>query len=106
MPDVAGGQPVPLKEGLFERKNTEKTVERAPHHRQAVLTPSPYLRSHQINDRDAHPLQPASQAQVKIGTIRENGDFGTAAFYLAEQFPVLAVDSGNVPEHLDQANDG
>jgi hypothetical protein len=41
---------------------------------------------------------------VEIGTIRENGDFGTAAFYFAEQLAVLPVDSGNVPEHLDEAD--
>ena len=68
--------------------------------------PCPGLRRDQVEHGNPHLVQLYGQPQVEIGTVSQDGCSGPHGFRCAYQLAEFAVNTRDVVQHLDQADDG
>ena len=88
MSDIGGVDAVPGEKFRLEREDAKQLVDRAAYQRQPAFAPRPYLRRHQIENRNAQLLEPARNTQMEIGTIGQDRDLGLLGARGLQQFPV------------------
>lgn len=62
------------------------------------------MRRHEVDNRNSHFAQLPCDAQMKVGGIGEDGKIGLFLTRGLKQPPVFAIDTGQVFDHFDQAN--
>jgi hypothetical protein len=90
---------------LFEWKQAKKPIHKLPNDPYATLPPGPSLRGDEIVNGDAEPLEPASNPQVKIGTVRQQGSSRGISTRKIDKLPIFTVDPRQMPDHLRQSHD-
>ena len=88
------------------RTYDKKPVDDAAHDFDPAFAPSPDLGRHEINHRDAQPLEFAGGAQVKIRRIGENGQGRFALGGGADQLAEATPDAGQMRDHFDDSDYG
>ena len=104
MSDVVRIDAVGAKEGFLEGEDAQQAVDRGAHGRQPALAPRPDLRGYQVHARDTQPLQAPGHAQVKVRAVGEDGRRRALRRRGRAQFPVLAVNTGNVRNNFEDAD--
>ena len=93
-------------EGLFEGEDDEHLRDALLDPAEALPFPGPELGGDEPDDGDVAVGEVAGDAEVDVGEIDEDGGGGWFSFDGADEFAVLAVDEGGVPEDLGDAHVG
>src|SRR5436189_191214 len=64
-------------------------------------TPSPYLRGHQVDDRNSGRFKPGRQAQVKVRRIGQDRQIRRVLARRVEQLAIFAINARDMRRHLD-----
>src|SRR5690242_855444 len=102
MADVPSRHAMFPEEIFFKRENAQQPVDGAAYQRQSPFPPGPGLRRDQVDNGNPLALEPPGDAQMEIGRIGEDRKPWVARAGGSNQFPVLAPDARQMPEHLDQ----
>ena len=94
------------EELLLERENAEQPGNVPPHSLEPAFAPRPRLRGYQINHRYAQFLQLSREPQVEIRAVCQDGKVRAVLPGGPNQFPELLVNTWNVSDDLNEANDG
>src|SRR5262245_11657968 len=106
MPNVLHINPVLAIELNFKREDTQDLRDPALHAANAVLTPSPKLRRHEVNDRHAAAVKFAGNAEVEGGRVNHNCQVGACDFGSANQPVKFRINFGQMTEDLSHAKNG
>ena len=106
MPDECRLDVVVAKERLFEREDAKQLIDEFLDQPHPPLAPGPDLRSHVVEDGNILAVQLASQPQVKIGRVGQDGKPRFLAPGRGGQAPELAPDARDVSDNLEDPHDG
>ena len=106
MADELGVDAALAVEGLLEWKDDEHLGDALLDPAKTVALPGPELWRDEPYDGDAGAAQVASEAEVHVGEVDEDGDAGAIAADGANETAVARIDVGDVAEDLGDAHDG
>lgn len=102
--DVGGAHAALAEIGFFKREDAQEVVE-GTELADAVLAPRPNLGGDEIDDRYALSAEFAGEAEVEVWGVGEDGEVGALGGGGTVELTKLAVDAGDVAEHLDEPDD-
>lgn len=93
-------------ETLLKREDDHHAVDSLLYPAQAAALPRPELRADKVNDRDTYFFQFASEAEIDVGEVNEDGDVRAALSDGRDQATVRAIDTRSMADDFGDAHVG
>src|SRR5947208_16809643 len=106
MPDIMSIDLILSEKGFFEWEQAQEAPHGFANPDRPARSPRPNLRRDQVDDRNAQRLQFLRHAKVKIRAVGQERKIGALRLRRGNQFSKLAVNPGEMGNHLKKSHYG